>query len=97
MNMLIAARAVQGTGAGGINMLIDMIICDLVPMRERAALMGFLFLTISIGTTIGPFIGALLTDNATWRWIFYLNLPLDVVDSLLASGVEARRNYHGPT
>lgn len=76
MNMLIAARAVQGTGAGGINMLIDMIICDLVPMRERAALMGFLFLTISIGTTIGPFIGALLTDHATWRWIFYLNLPL---------------------
>jgi len=76
MNMLIGARAVQGIGAGGINMLIDMIICDLVPMRERASLMGLLFLTISIGTTIGPFIGALLTAHATWRWIFYLNLPL---------------------
>jgi MFS family permease len=76
MNMLIAARAVQGAGAGGINMLIDMIICDLVPMRERAALMGILFLAISIGTTIGPFIGALLTDHASWRWIFYINLPL---------------------
>jgi MFS family permease len=48
MNMLIGARAVQGVGAGGINMLIDMIICDLVPMRERASLMGLLFLTISI-------------------------------------------------
>jgi MFS family permease len=76
INMLIGGRAVQGIGAGGINMLIDMIICDLVPMRERASLMGLLFLTISIGTTIGPFIGALLTAHATWRWIFYLNLPL---------------------
>lgn len=83
MNMLIAARAIQGTGAGGINMLIDMIICDLVPMRERAALMGILFLAISIGTTIGPFIGALLTNHATWRWIFYINLPLDGAALLL--------------
>jgi len=69
MNMLIGARAVQGVGAGGINMLIDMIICDLVPMRERGTFLGFLFLFVSLGTTIGPFVGGILTDRVTWRWV----------------------------
>ena len=75
-------------------MLIDMIICDLVPMRERASMMGILFLTISVGTTIGPIIGALLTARATWRWIFYINLPIGgvaLVLQLLFLQVEWRR------
>jgi MFS family permease len=69
MNMLIWSRAVQGIGAGGINMLIDMIICDLVPMRERGNFIGLLFLFVSLGATIGPFIGGILTDRVSWRWV----------------------------
>ncbi|KAI9693982.1 MAG: hypothetical protein M1822_003253 [Bathelium mastoideum] len=76
IDMLIVARAVQGIGAGGINMLIDMIICDLVPMRERGNFLGILFLFVSIGTTIGPLIGGILTDRTSWRWVFYINLPI---------------------
>lgn len=69
MNMLIWSRAVQGIGAGGINMLIDMIICDLVPMRERGNFIGLLFLFVSLGATIGPFVGGILTDRVSWRWV----------------------------
>ncbi|RFU74839.1 multidrug resistance fnx1 [Trichoderma arundinaceum] len=76
MDMLIGGRAVQGIGAGGINMLVDMIICDLVPMRDRGNFIGLLFLFVSLGTTSGPIIGGALTDHVSWRWIFYLNLPL---------------------
>ena len=71
IKMLIGSRAVQGVGAGGINMLIDMIICDLVPMRERGNFIGLLFLFVSLGTTIGPFVGGVLTDRVTWRWVSY--------------------------
>ncbi|KAI0446925.1 DNA repair protein RAD50 [Xylaria telfairii] len=83
MNMLIWSRAVQGIGAGGINMLIDMIICDLVPMRERGGFIGLLFLFVSLGATIGPFIGGILTDRVGWRWVFYINLPFGGVAFIL--------------
>ncbi|ETS76487.1 hypothetical protein PFICI_11874 [Pestalotiopsis fici W106-1] len=83
MSMLIWSRAVQGIGAGGINMLIDMIICDLVPMRERGNFIGLLFLFVSLGATIGPFVGGILTDRVTWRWVFYINLPFGALALIL--------------
>ncbi|PGH19024.1 hypothetical protein AJ79_00058 [Helicocarpus griseus UAMH5409] len=75
-SMLIAARGVQGIGGGGINMIIDLIICDLVPMRERAKWMGILFAIITIFTSIGPLVGGALAQAGAWRWTFYLNLPI---------------------
>ncbi|KAM0544554.1 hypothetical protein ACHAPJ_011771 [Fusarium lateritium] len=75
-DMLIAARAVQGIGGGGINMIIDLIICDLVPMRERAKYMGVLFAVITVFTSIGPLVGGALAQAGAWRWAFYLNLPI---------------------
>jgi MFS family permease len=83
MDMLIWGRAVQGIGAGGINMLIDMIICDLVPMRERGNFIGLLFLFVTMGTTVGPTIGGVMTEHASWRWVFYINLPLGGIAILL--------------
>lgn len=74
--MLIGGRAVQGVGAGGINMLVDIIICDLVPLRERGKFVGLLFALITLATAVGPLIGGLLAQHSSWRWVFYMNLPI---------------------
>lgn len=75
-NGLIAARAVQGFGAGGINMMVDLIICDLVPVRERSKFLGMIFGCIGIFTAVGPLVGGALAQSGQWRWAFYLNLPI---------------------
>lgn len=76
MAMLIAGRVVQGIGAGGINVLCEIIVCDLVPLRARGKYLAGIFGMIAIGTALGPFFGGLIVDNTTWRWVFYLNLPV---------------------
>lgn len=74
--MLIASRAVQGVGAGGINMMIDLIICDLVPLRERGNYIGMVFGSAITIAGFGPLIGGALASAGAWRWIFWLNLPI---------------------
>ncbi|PYI11659.1 MFS general substrate transporter [Aspergillus sclerotiicarbonarius CBS 121057] len=80
--MLIAGRAVQGVGGGGINILIDLIICDLVPLTQRGAYIGLLFVVFAMGTSLGPFIGGAIVNDTTWRWVFYLNIPIGGVGLL---------------
>ncbi|KAI9771202.1 MAG: hypothetical protein M1839_002861 [Geoglossum umbratile] len=75
-DMLIGGRAVQGIGAGGINMLVDMILCDLVPLRERGKFVGLIFAIIATSSAFGPLIGGALAQHVSWRWVFYLNLPV---------------------
>ncbi|KAL9120108.1 MAG: hypothetical protein Q9187_003342 [Circinaria calcarea] len=74
--MLIAGRGVQGIGAGGINLLVDLIICDLVPLRDRGTFVGLIFAIIATSSSVGPLIGGALSERASWRWIFYINLPI---------------------
>ncbi|KAJ2970576.1 hypothetical protein NUW58_g9650 [Xylaria curta] len=74
--MLIAGRAVQGGGGGGIILMIEMIICDLVPLRERAKFMGIIFAVFALGSSLGPFIGGAIAQNVSWRWVFWINLPI---------------------
>ncbi|KAK8909537.1 hypothetical protein QC760_002239 [Botrytis cinerea] len=74
--MLIAGRGIQGIGVGGVNVMIDCIVCDLVPLRERPNYMAFIFLIFAVGSSLGPFVGGVLVDRATWRWIFYISLPV---------------------
>ena len=74
--MLIAGRAIQGIGAGGINVLIEIIICDLVPLRQRGNYMALVFGQIAVGTALGPLFGGLIVEYSSWRWVFYLNLPV---------------------
>ncbi|OCH96143.1 iron permease [Obba rivulosa] len=76
MNMLIAARAIQGIGGGGIINLTEIITSDLVPLAERGIYQGILGLTWSFASGIGPPIGGSFAQKASWRWLFYLNLPL---------------------
>ena len=81
--MLLAGRAIQGLGAAGINVLIELIICDIIPLRERGNYMGAVFGIITLGTALGPFFGGLIIDNVSWRWVFYINLPVAGVALLL--------------
>ena len=57
-------------------MLIDIIVCDLVPQRKRGAVMGIVFAFFAVGSSLGPFVGGILVDRASWRWVFYIGLPV---------------------
>ncbi|KAI1268149.1 MFS general substrate transporter [Xylariaceae sp. FL1019] len=74
-NMLIAGRTVQGAGAGGIYVLLDIVCCDLVPMRERGKWLGLVFSWSGVAAALGPPVGGALAQT-NWRWIFYLNIPI---------------------
>lgn len=76
MEMLIAARTIQGLGGGGINLLMETIVTDIVPLRERGQYMAIVGIGAIVGATVGPFLGGLITDHASWRWCFYINVPI---------------------
>ncbi|KAL4756768.1 MFS general substrate transporter [Aspergillus foveolatus] len=73
--MLIAGRTVQGVGAGGMYVLLDIICADLVPLRERGKYLGLMFSWAGLASALGPVVGGALAE-ANWRWIFYLNIPI---------------------
>ncbi|KAL0931104.1 major facilitator superfamily transporter [Colletotrichum truncatum] len=74
--MLFAGRAIQGVGSGGINMIIEVIISDLVPLRKRGYFMSLVLLIYALGLGTGPLIGGSLAQNVGWRWVFWINLPI---------------------
>ncbi|MEU0549119.1 MDR family MFS transporter [Micromonospora sp. NPDC005979] len=76
MVQLIAFRAVQGLGAGGLMVGVMAIIGDLVPPRERGRYQGMIAGIMAIAMVAGPLVGGFITDNLSWRWAFYVNLPL---------------------
>lgn len=83
MATMIAGRVIQGIGAGGINVLIEVIVCDLVPLRQRGNYLAAIFGLVAIGTALGPFFGGLIVEHSDWRWVFNLNLPVGGVALLL--------------
>ncbi|KAI1746166.1 DNA repair protein RAD50 [Xylaria scruposa] len=66
---LIAGRAIQGMGSGGINMIVDIIVSDLVPLRERGNYTAYVLLIYFIGTAIGPYVGGAIIASTSWRWV----------------------------
>lgn len=76
MTMLIVARAIQGIGSGGIIILVNVCISDLFSMRKRGQYYGFTGLVWAVAGGIGPVVGGALTEHASWRWCFYINLPI---------------------
>lgn len=81
--MLIAGRAIQGIGGGGISFLLQLIVCDLVPLRERGTYMGSVLLFFMVGTATGPLIGGAIVERTSWRWVFYINLPISGIALIL--------------
>ncbi|KAI1182829.1 MFS general substrate transporter [Nemania serpens] len=74
--MLISGRSIQGIGSGAIMMLLDLIICDLVPLRERPKYLGIVFASSGVSAALGPLIGGAIVSTISWRWVFYINLPI---------------------
>jgi EmrB/QacA subfamily drug resistance transporter len=79
MEMLIAGRAVQGLGAGGLIPLAIAAIGDIIPPRRRGKWQGFTGAVFAASSVLGPAVGGWLTDNGSWRWCFFVNLPLAAV------------------
>lgn len=79
MGELIAFRAVQGLGAGAMVPLVMAIIGDIIPPAERGKWQGLLGASWGLASVVGPAAGGWLADNATWRWVFYVNLPLGLL------------------
>ena len=76
MAELISFRAVQGLGAGGLMVGVIATIGDLVPPRERGQYMGYMMAVMMLAMIAGPLVGGTITDNFSWRWIFYINVPV---------------------
>ncbi len=83
MEQLIIFRAIQGLGAGAVMPIVLTIIGDIFSLQERAKVQGLFSGVWGLSSVIGPFVGGLIVDHFSWRWVFFINIPFGLLSMLL--------------
>src|SRR5437899_4250088 len=91
--ILILFRVIQGAGGGGLQPMAQAILADTFPPEKRGLAFALYGVTAVMAPTIGPTLGGWITDNYTWRWIFFINLPVGVLAMFLACRMVEARPY----
>jgi len=97
MAWLIVTRGIQGLGGGGIIVLVMAVIADVIPPRERGRYTGMFGAVFAVASIAGPLLGGFFVDTLTWRWIFYINLPIGIAALIvlgIALDVPVRKQRH---
>src|SRR5947209_14418356 len=83
LGFLIIARVLQGAGGGALQPISQAVLLESFPVQKRGAAMGVFAMGVVVAPILGPTLGGWITDNYSWRWIFYINLPIGILAALM--------------